>query len=262
MSNEVIKCLLIDEPEKTGLHHKFVLEYLDGTPVPEEEIDIGQNKWPYKYPANKRKFTWKFLNHTNDIPKELDQIRACQLSMNSIQLITGLDIDYETDPDAQTDITKEFFMDLDVFGGRTNVLAQAYLYSTNSRFNGVQQYNDKSHIFTPYGWPIRTPDGRLLNTQPLVEIDMHESMHTFGYRHDLVDPNSLLYPYVKPGYILEGTQYVLNRSSFVWHERDVHRWHDGYGASNLSNWLLNRWQNYRINKLTPDTVPELRFIAR
>jgi len=256
MPNEVVKCLLLDEPDKTGIHYKFVLEYQDGTVLPQEEIDIGGAKWKYKYPSTKKKFTWKLLNHSTDFKNARTLVRSLQLSMNSIQLITGLDIDYEQ-RDVKTDITKEFFNTLDVFGGRQNILAQAWLYSPNSSKNGVQQYNDKSHIFTPYGWPVKK-DGKVYATQPLTEIDMHETMHTFGYRHDLVDNNSLVWPYVKAGYRHDGDNWVLQRSSFVWHERDVHRWHDGYGSSRIPDRWLQRWQNYRINKLRPDTIPEER----
>lgn len=258
MSNEVIKCLLLDEPEKTGLRHKFVLEYLDGTPVPEEEIDIGQKPYPYKYPESKKKFTWKFLNRSNDIAIDL-LIAGAQASMNSIQIITGLDIDFERDPNKKADITKEFFNtseDLQrVFGGRSGVLAQAYLYAPNSSFNGVQQYNDFSHVFTILGWPIRMLNGNARATQPFMEIDMHETGHTFGFRHDLLERASMLFPYVSPGYRFDGTQWSVVKESFAWLHKDIERWHRGYGTGGVSERHRIRWHNWRIGKFSPDVVP-------
>jgi len=258
MSKEVIKCLLLSEPEKTGLSNKFVLEYLDGSPVPVEEIDIGQAPYPYRYPALKKEFSWKFVNHTDDIA--VDQlIRGAQASMNSIQIITGLDIDYERNPNKKTDITKEFFNtqnDLDsVFGGRSGVLAQAYLYAPNSSFNGVQQYNDFSHLFTILGWPVRMLNGNARRSQPFMEIDMHETGHTFGLRHDLIEKASMMFPYVAPGYRFEGTEWKVVKDSFAWIKKDRDRWHQGYGSGGVSERHRIRWHNWRIGKFAPKIVP-------
>ncbi len=258
MSKEIIRCLLIaHEPTESFHPPDFQLEYFDGTKVPVEEVDIGQDKWPYKWPEHQREFTWKLLNHTPDIANELMQVRSFQAAFNSIQKLTTIDIDYlqyVNDQDFQTDFTIEFFQDLDAFGNREGIIAQAYLYHPNSNLNGVIQFNDLTHIFTPLGWPVKArdvdPDNypsddlTMFHTQSLVHVGMHEIMHAFGYRHDLSNRDSVMYPYAKPGY-LKGK---INKDAFMWHERDVHRLRDAYGNSHIPAWILTRWQKYRMTR--------------
>lgn len=257
MKPEIIKCMLLNR-EHPGQSPEFHLEYMDGESA--DEVDIGQEEWPYKYPGDKNRFTWKALNYTEDIEKEIEIIRGFQLAMNAIQLITELDIDFEPDITKDVDITKEFFNskdDLDgVFDGRTGVLAQAYLFAEGSPFNGIQQYNDYSHDFTLLGWPIRV--GNIVKaTIPLVEVDMHEDLHTLGLRHDLVEEDALMWPYVKQGYKPNPVtgRWEINKAAFRYHARDITRVQYDYGASGIPEHKLNRWRDYRIVKYAPDTVP-------
>jgi len=276
LDQRLIKCTVLqpDDKEKPAF---MEFEHKDGDPLSKnelEELDIGQTPWQYKWPDGMDRLTWKFLSETNDINHKWLR-RASTVSWRTISWIIPRRIIYERDQSATTNFTEEFTHDLSVFGDRKQVLAQAFLYHPRNPpgYNGKIQWND-NHYFTPYGDELEAylvdgmnytegdkwSDGRLkmLGTQPYIHIGMHEKKHAMGYRHDLVDRASIMYPYVKWGWIKEAGEWVINPKAFIWTDKDIRRWTEGYGRR-FFPWL----GYFRARRLRPrrvDGVPYL--IAR
>jgi len=145
--NDIMLCRLLSDGDK-----EFMMEYSDGSGVPKDgendDLDIGQDRWRYKY--EKKILTWKLLNETADFERVRYLYRAFTVCFRAIGLRCKLKFRRERDISVDTDITIEFTHDLSVFDNRPSVLAQAYLYYPNSRFNGIQQWND-NHYFTTFG---------------------------------------------------------------------------------------------------------------
>lgn len=257
--SDQIKCSLF----ASNVHSSYIdtaYEYsrLDGTP-----IDIGQEEWKYKYPKSQKRFDWKFLSHTPDMPSQIMQRVAFQQVFNSVERLTSLDIDYQKNTNIKTDFTIAFLNDLSIFGDKKGVLAHAYFYFPNSKKNGVIEFNDSPQsnwYFTPLGWNVPgylvdpkhfhegqqdTRGGLLMRaSQPTVGIGMHELRHSFGGRHDLEDSTSLMHPYAQKGYI-DGK---LNKKAFQWTSKDIHWWETYYGKSHILSRHLNRWRALRVSE--------------
>lgn len=261
---EPVRCMLFEENGSQYKTHKFSMEYLDGTPATEEEIDIGQNPWAYKWPSQKNHFTWSLLSQTPDIPTKLAQVRVFQTAFNTFEKIIPKRLDYIKQMDG--DFRVEILTDLAVFNNRPGVLAQAYLFAPNSSYNGLIQFNDSpesNHYFTPLGWQVpaylvdlvhyskgqKDTNGKLITlaSQPLLEIGMHEIKHGLGFRHNLNEPSSLMYPYVKPGWVGTLPHGHVIKSSFIWTDSDIQRLVDGYDRRWLPIHHLNRWRSRRVN---------------
>ena len=230
--------------------HEFLLENFDGSVVAKEQedddIDIGQNPWQYKYPR-RSKLSWKFINTTADFARYDYLQRAFTIAFRAIALRCKLKFRWERDNTKETDITIEFTHDLSVFDNRQSVLAQAYLYYPNSRFNGIQQWND-NHYFTAFGDPVNAhlvdpenyPDPNTtvkLASYPLIHIAMHETMHTLGFRHDLNERDAVMFPYVKN---------PNHDHAFIFHERDIMRLIDAYEYRGLNGRILAYFLNRRL----------------
>ncbi len=91
--SDQLKCSLVQNNSKPDSIN-YVMSRADGTIL--NEIDIGQEEWPYSYPTDKKFFNWKFIDHTPDM-KGIVQLRAMQEAFNSVQKITALTIDFEKD---------------------------------------------------------------------------------------------------------------------------------------------------------------------
>lgn len=241
-----VRCELI-YTTKAGITTQYKLTDLDGKVLPDnEQIDIGQKKWPYHWSKEKKTLTWGLVNFTEDIEKEYWQQRIWATVFRTFGWLTPRK--YRFNPDFESaDFRIAHIMRSDVFSS-TNVLAHAYLYFNNSTKNGVIEFNDKNHFFTPLGKPtsaylvdrVNYPDPNtpiMLRTQPLLQIGMHEVYHSHGARHDLVNPNSLMAPYVKPGY---GRDDKVIKENFVWHSRDIQRLQEFEGK----RFFPIRWLNY------------------
>jgi hypothetical protein len=83
--SDQIKCSILAPTDSKGeivSNSARRLEYsystLDGVPIPLEEIDIGQKEWKYKYPKEKKHYSWKFLSHTPDMLSQTMQRVAFQ----------------------------------------------------------------------------------------------------------------------------------------------------------------------------------------
>ncbi len=262
-SSDQIRCSLIQDHTKNNSIN-YSLTRLDGTVV--DEIDIGEKDWPYHWPKKKKYFTWKFLDHTPDMRFKV-QRTAFQTAFNSVQKLTKLVIDYEKNDQIKTDITVEWCEDIETFDEKLSVLAHGYLYYPNSKKNGVMEFNDSQEsnwYFTPLGWPVEAyrvdpvsftkgqsnpKTGKLimLDSQPTVQIAMHELGHVLFGRHDLIHPDSLMAPFVKPGYI--GGK--VNSKAFFWDDvSSIPRMTKLFGSSNIITRTLARWRGRRIREST------------
>jgi len=262
-SSDQIRCsLLQDHAKKDSINYS--LTRLDGTIV--DEVDIGQEEWPYHWPKSKKFFSWKFLDHTPDMRFKV-QRTAFQTAFNSVEKLTKLKIDFEKNSNLKTDITVEWKEDIATFNDKLSVLAHAYLYYPNSKKNGVMEFNDSPQskwYFTALGWPVeaylvdpvhftkgqidpRTGGFVTRASQPTVEIAMHELGHLLFGRHDLLHPESLMAPYVKPGYI--GGK--LNQKAFYWDDiTSIPRMTKAFGSSGILHRLLARWRARRTREST------------
>jgi len=263
MFDEPIKCQILKSTDSQNPDYQFTMN--NGDPLSKNElIDIGQNPWAHKYGVDGTKidrFRWKFMNYTPDILDRYWQGRLFTATFRTIGLIIPKKYTWIRDPTAKTHFKDEFTDDLEVFDGRTQVLAQAYLFHERNpqEFNGLTQWND-NHFFTPFGDTLpaylvdpehftegeKWPNGNLkrLATQPMLQINMHEKKHGHGYRHYLGEAMSLLAPYVKPGY--DDNDEIIP-DHFKWSkEIDIPRWEEGYGARNLAIKWLNHLRARRL----------------
>jgi len=108
--SDQLRCSLVQDHTKHDSIN-YVLSRADNTIL--DEIDIGQEDWPFHYPKNKKFFNWKFIDHTPDMRFKV-QRTAFQEAFNSIQKITKLDIDFENDSTKKTDLTVEWLEDIEV----------------------------------------------------------------------------------------------------------------------------------------------------
>jgi len=266
---DTIRCALLDpESLKQGEDH-FQFQHIDGSPMsPNELVDIGQNPWGHKYPASKTNFLWKLENYSPDIQNQYWQRRCFATMFRTVGLIIPRRYRSVRQNTDMADFNIRFVDDIDVFGGKLSVLAHAYLFHPNNPpgINGLMEFNDSpesKHMFTPFGDTLeaylvdninyskgdKRPDGtlKMLGTQPLLGIGMHELKHNKGYRHNLLESDSLMYPYVKRGYSSDGT---INKGAFTWTESDMNRWEEGYGRRRFA-WLhhmrARRLRGRRVN---------------
>jgi len=266
-----IKCVLLEKKPATiekEAETKIELEYADGSAVSANEmgelVDIGRDRWPWKYGMEEGEkidtFYWSFKNYTTDIVDRKWQYRVFAVSYRTIGFLINKKYRRQRDPNGKAHFRDEFTHDLSVFNDRPGVLAQEYLYMPNmsAKYKGLGQWND-NHFFTPFGDQLLAhlvdPDHytegekdangnlKMLATQPMLEINMHEKKHGHGYYHDENSHESLMYPYVKPGYNItrnaDGTfTRTINPAAFIWTNDDVARWHEGYPArTGLGGWL-------------------------
>lgn len=272
-----IKCCYVVKDEKkpytSGL--KIELEHEDGDPLSKNElVDIGrEDRWPHKWPENIKTFYWQFQNYTPDIPERYWQMRSFAFAFRTIGFLIPRRYRFVRGTE-KAHFNTEFHHDLAVFNDRGSVLAQAYLYHPNNPpgFNGLHQYND-NFFFTPFGEALPSylvdPDhftegerdsrGRIkiLATQPLIEIQMHENKHAHGYWHDTNSPESIMYPFVKNGTIIthHGIDFVeqrVNPGSVIWTDDDIERWVEGYGRR-FFPWL-GRFRARRLRWRTKEGI--------
>jgi len=258
-STDQIRCSLVQE-DNPGKTINYVLNTLDGEIV--DEIDIGQDIWKFNWPPDKKYFDWKFIDHTPDMTGKA-QLTTFQEAFNSFQKLTKIKLDFQKLTGIKTDLTIEWREDIETFGNKLGVLAHAYLYYPNSKFNGVIEFNDSPEsnwYFTSLGWPVEAhfvdpinfhpgQTDRLGNlimraSQPTLQIAMHEIFHSLIGRHDLANPNeSLMGPYAKPGYV----NGILQKQNFYWDTiSSIPRMQDRFGSSGILNRHLSRWRQRRV----------------
>ena len=260
--SDQLKCSLVQDNSKPDSIN-YVMSRADGTIL--NEIDIGQEEWPYSYPKDQKFFNWKFIDHTPDM-KGIVQLRAMQEAFNSVQKITALTIDFEKDINKKTDVTIEWLEDIKAFDDKLSVLAHAWLVFPNSEKNGIIEFNDSLEskwYFTPLGWAVPAylvdsvnfkpgqKDGNgnliMLASQSSVKITMHELGHVVGLRHDLINRISMMYPSVSRSYI----NGKIQKKSFYWDSiTSVPRLTESYGSSNIITRILERWRGRRVREST------------
>ena len=256
---------MFDEPVRCSLltDGAYSLEMADsGDKLSKNEIedlvDIGRDRWQYKWPAEKKTLTWNFKSYTPDVKSRYQQQRTWSQIFRTMGFIIPRKFKYDYFNDEKTDITIAHLMNPDAFSGAT-VLAHAYLFHPNGTKNGVIEFNDSRYFLTPFGDSLpaymvdhdnytegeRWSNGRLktLATWSELHIGMHEGKHMMGYRHDMNSPESIMYPYAKKGTNQDGS---VNRDAFIWTDDDIKRWEEGYGRRNFSIRKLNyfRRSNY------------------
>jgi len=262
--SDQLRCSLVRDNFKTNSIN-YVMSRADGTLLtPQEEIEIGQEDWTQRYPKEKKFFSWKFLDHTPDMRAKV-QLRAMQEAYNSVQKVTGLTLDYEKDVNVKTDMTTEWLENIEEFSG-LSVLAHAWLYAKNSPKNGVMEFNDSKEskwYFTPLGWPVpaylvdpinyfkgqKDKFGNLvmLASQPVVKIGIHELIHNLGFRHDLINKASMMYPSVSRSYV--GGK-IIKKTFYLDSITTIPRLTESYGSSNIFQRWLNRWRDRRTREST------------
>ena len=256
--SDQILCSLVQE-NNPGKTINYVMQTLDGEEV--KEIDIGQAVWPHHWPRTKRNFSWKFKDHTPDMSGKA-QLTTFQEAFNSFQKLTKLKLDFQKDTGIKTDLNVEWVENIQTFGDKLGVLAHAYLYYPNSKFNGIIEFNDSPEsnwFFTPLGWPVeahlvdsvnfvpgqvdRNNNLIMRASQPTLQIAMHEIFHSLLGRHDLANPTeSLMGPYVKPGYV--GGK--LQKQNFYWDTvSSIPRMVNRFDSSGIFNHHLVRWRTRR-----------------
>ncbi len=290
---ELVKCAIILErkptPDSDG-ELLIELQHEDGSELSKNEggyisdslVDIGRDRWKWKYGMDGEqidKFTWSLKNTTNDLNSRKWLERCFAVTFRTIGLL--IDKKYHHDRiSSYTHFRDEFTSDLSVFNDRPSVLAQEYLFMPNmsKEFRGLGQWND-NHFFTPFGDalpahmvdPVNYTEGeknlngdlKMLATQPMLEINMHEKCHGHGYYHDENSPESIMYPFVKKGWKITHNLATgelireLNRDAFIWTEDDIKRWHEGYPArKGLGGWL-GRMRARRLRGRRVRDVPYL-----
>lgn len=262
--SDQLRCSLVQDNSKTNSIN-YVMSRADGTLLtPQEEINIGQEDWTQRYPKEKKFFSWKFLDHTPDMRAKV-QLRAMQEAYNSVQKVTGLTLDYEKDVNKKTDLTTEWLENIDDFSG-LSVLAHAWLYAKSSPKNGVMEFNDSPEskwYFTPLGWPVpaylvdpinyfkgqKDKFGNLvmLASQPVVKIAIHELIHNLGFRHDLINKASMMYPTVSRSYI--GGK-IIKPTFYLDSITTIPRLTESYGSSGIIERTLDRWRGRRTREST------------
>ena len=261
-SSDFLRCSLVqDHSHRNSVG--YVMSRMDGTLV--DEIDIGQEDSPYRWPKSKKFFSWKFIDHTPDMRFKVQKV-AFQEAFNSVQKLTQLTIDFEKDSTKKTDITVEWLEDIAPFDNKRSVLAHANLYHPRRKDNGIMEFNDSPQskwYFTPLGWPVeaylvdplhfkkgeKNKDGslKMRASQPTVEIAMHELGHILFGRHDVKNRKSLMFPNIKRGY----TAGKINKSVFYWDDiTSIPRMVAAYGSSNISPRMLQRWRERRVKEST------------
>jgi len=262
-SSDQVRCSLVQDHSKNNSIN-YILTRADGTIV--NEINIGQEEWKYRYPPEKKLFSWKFIDHTPDMRIKV-QLRAFQEAFNSIEKVTKLKIDFQKDYTKQTDITVEWLESIESFDNKLSVLAHAWLYSPNSRKNGVMEFNDSPEskwFFTPLGWPVpayrvdnvnyhkgqtdpRTGKLVMLASQPTVKIVMHEFGHVLGLRHDLIHKDSMMFPSVSRTY----KNNKVIKKIFYWDSvSSIPRLTQDYGTAGILARIMDRWRSRRVREST------------
>ena len=288
-----IKCTILCEDNRKPEEVKINIEHQDGSLVSKNElpdvsdnlVDIGRDPWPYKYGLDPKidVFTWSFKNYTKDIADRYWQQRVFSTTYRTFGFLIPKKYKFVRNPATRTHFMDEFTHDLSVFNDRPSVLAQEYLFHEKNPpgINGLGQWND-NHFFTPFGDALpaylvdhehytegeTTSIGELkvLATQPMLQINMHEKTHGHGFYHDENSRESLMYPYVKPGYITRrrfytygtNTKGTVNKKAFINTPDDVLRLTDdgGYGKRNI---LLRRLNQLRARRVRGRFVPNIIY---
>ena len=187
---------------------------------------VGIDEWPYSWPDGE--ISYRLNNFTNDIKKESHQIRAVTIALRAWRLHIGrIRFRRERNPYVEVDFDVSF-EDLAHFDNKKGVLAHAY-------FPGQGDISGDCHINDEWNWTTHS-ELQKLSTPPLVPILIHEFGHSLGLRHDTKTMESIMYP-----------SFDLGKKKNNLGPRDIQRIQERYGARNLSQWILDHFQE-RMDK--------------
>ena len=191
-----------------------------------ETVDERIDEWPHSWPHGE--IIYRLNNFTGDIEKEKWQSKAVTVALRAWQLkLKHLKFRKERNPDTHVDFNVSF-EDLAHFDGRRGVFAHAY-------FPGQSDLSGDCHINDDWNWVAKI-SMQTLSKPPLIPILMHEFGHSIGLRHDPFDKTDIMYP----SFNLGETKYKIGK-------RSTQRAQERYGKRNLSSWILEYFQNRRLN---------------
>lgn len=218
-----IVCRLLSKKPKAQIHSLNDLQnntYFEVQTIEGETIDISDIKeWANSWPLHKT-YTYKFLNYSADekIANKKTQDKILAVVFRQFQLtIRYIKFRRERDESKETDFRFEWSSKLSTFGNNANVLAQAFLPTSNpvrTGWSGLIQINDL------WEWGIYGKDG----AQFLIQVLIHELFHSLGFVHDEKDNKSTLFPYA-------------NGAIFFTARDKLRLWTD-YGRRMLPAWLV------------------------
>lgn len=216
-------CRLLSKKPKEKIYSLNDLQnntYFEVQTIQGETIDISDIvEWPNIWPLNQT-YTYKWNNYSTDekIRNKKVQDKLLAVVFRQFQLtIRYIKFRRERDPQKETDFRFEWSHDLATFGNNANVLAQAYLPTSNpvrTGYSGLIQINDL------WEWALYGKDG----AQFLIQVLIHELFHSLGFVHDEKDNQSTLYPYA-------------NGKIFFTERDKIRLWLD-YGRRRLPAWLI------------------------
>ena len=194
-----------------------------------EQVDVSDIKeWPNRWPHGGT-YTAKWKNYSKDeaIKDTKIQDKVLRVVLRTFGLtIKNIKLKWERDSSKDTNFNLEWDSNIATFGNNRNVLAQAYLPTSNplhSQYSGLIQVNDL------WNWAVYGKNGARF----LLQVLIHEFFHSLGFVHDEQDPNSTLWPYAN--------------GKIIFTLRDLARlWRD-YGRRWIPQWLINT-MNRRIIK--------------
>lgn len=244
MKKETLVRCLLEKGNESYYATKFSLQTIGRL----EEIDIGESRWPNKYPNGV--VTYKIVSHTKDFANRKIQQRAVVVGVRAIGLIVkNIRFRRIRDTRKPADVEIYFTHDDPLFIKKPNTLAYAYLVPNNPELQPESKkivFNDR-HFWTVYGDskpaheidPIHyTPDNPTrFRTEPLLHVFMHEFIHKLGFHHDNKEEDSIMWPWSK---------FQTHPNAFILHGRDITRLQNKYGVRKLPKSVLARMRRRRL----------------
>ena len=143
----------------------------------------GIDEWPHVWPDGE--VSYRLNNFTRDINAESHQTRAITVALRVWQLrIKKIKFRREYNPDVHVDFNVSF-EPADHFSSK-NIFAHAWFVGQGD-ISGDVHFND--------GWDwVTHSELQNIGHPPIIPIGVHEFGHSLGLRHDLIFPESIMWP--------------------------------------------------------------------
>jgi len=237
-------CFTKDDSSYYGKN--FFQESVSGNKI---KIDTGMTKWPHKYPNGK--VYYKIISNTKDIADKKIQRKAVAAGVTAIGLrVNNIKLRRQWDNKKPADIEIHFTHDDQMFIDRPNVLAYAYLVPKKPEDNPLSKrivFNDR-HFWTAYGGkvtadkvdPVHYKKGTKvkIKAEPLLHVFMHEFIHKLGFRHDIKNKDSIMWPTSKD---------PSHPNAFNLHKRDITRLENKYGKRPIRENIIKLHKKRRLS---------------